>query len=431
VWLLCAAALLADAVSRQQGPSTRNSGLIISEIMYHPAAREDNAQLEFVEVVNTEPVAIDVGGYRLSGQIDYSFPPGTVLAPHAPLVVALDPAGMEAVYGIDNVLGPFTGRLANASGTVRLRNAFGAVLLEAEYSDRSPYPVSADGGGHSLTLARPDYGERDPAAWAASSIRGGTPGLVDSYATHGYEGIVINEFLAHTDLPELDYVELYNAGSTVTDLGACVVTDTADTNLFVIPLGTTLSPGQALSWTQDELGFSLSMHGGTLFLISSNQQVVIDALAFEAQANGRSMGRFPDGTANVDALSEPTPGTLNSGPWSNDIVINEIMYHPLSGLDVDEYIELHNRGDEAVDVGHWQFTDGVAYMIPSGTVIEAGEYLVVAKDADRLIAGYRGRERPVGCNAMRILYSCRIEGNQVTFKICICLQSRGNECVVA
>lgn len=54
-------------------------------------------------------------------------------------------------------LGPWTrtNNLPNDAGTVRLRNRLGAVLLEVNYSDEPPWPAAADGGGHSLVLARP------------------------------------------------------------------------------------------------------------------------------------------------------------------------------------------------------------------------------------------------------------------------------------
>ena len=50
-----------------------------------------------------------------------------------------------------------------------------------------------------------------------------------------------------------------------------------------------------------------------------------------------------------------------------DIIINEIMYHPDSDRDEDEYIELFNTGDESVDLsgwsvhglGRWTVRDGV------------------------------------------------------------------------
>ena len=43
---------------------------------------------------------------------------------------------------------------------------------------RTSWPPAADGAGHSLVLARPDYGENSPLAWSASYAAGGSPGTV-------------------------------------------------------------------------------------------------------------------------------------------------------------------------------------------------------------------------------------------------------------
>jgi hypothetical protein len=37
-----------------------------------------------------------------------------------------------------------------------------------------------------------------------------------------------------------------------------------------------------------------------------------------------------------------------------------------------QWLELHNRGTAGVDLSGWQFTAGIAYVFPSGTVMEAG-----------------------------------------------------------
>ena len=64
-----------------------------------------------------------------------------------------------------------------------------------------------------------------------------------------------------------------------------------------------------------------------------------------------------------------------------NVVINEIMYHPASENDADEWIELYNNSGVAVDVSGWQFTSGIHFTIPSGTTIPAHGYLVVAANA--------------------------------------------------
>lgn len=173
---------------RQSGPSTRHAGFTISEIMYHPAPRLDGRDGQFIEIMNTLPVSERLGGYRLSGAIDYTFPPDLRLASGAVIIVAKDPT----LFPGRDVFGPFTGSLPLDGGRLRLRNRADAILFDVVYGDHGPWPVAADGTGHSLTLIRPDYGEADGRAWSASSRKGGSPGWRDLYEAHGYEGLVIN-----------------------------------------------------------------------------------------------------------------------------------------------------------------------------------------------------------------------------------------------
>ena len=48
--------------------------------MYKPAARPDGKNLEYLELLNSNPYFEDISGYRIGGSISYTFPPGTVLA---------------------------------------------------------------------------------------------------------------------------------------------------------------------------------------------------------------------------------------------------------------------------------------------------------------------------------------------------------------
>ncbi len=76
--------------------------------------------------------------------------------------------------------------------------------------------------------------------------------------------------------------------------------------------------------------------------------------------------------------------------WGQDIVINEVMYHPSSENVLDEYIELHNAGLTDVDVGNWELKAGVCFLFPGGTTIPAGGYLVVAADVATFNGKYPG-----------------------------------------
>jgi hypothetical protein len=373
------------------GASSRRTGLVISEIMYHPQDTylgANKAELEFVEIFNSNPFEEDISGHRLSGDIDYRFPPGTILAGGAFAVVARVPADVEAVYQISGVYGPFTNNLPNDSGRVRLRNELDAVLLEVNYSSHYPWPVAADGAGHSLVLAHPSYGEGQHAAWAASDAIGGSPGRMEPFGSEPLRPVVINEFLAHTDFAAEDFIELYNRSGSPIDLGGAFLTDSASTNKFRLRSPTMIPAHGFASFDQAALGFALDAGGERLYLVNSNQTRVIDALGFEGQANGVSSGRSPDGGPTFQELATPTPHAPNSPALTRDVVINEIMYHPISGDGDDEYVELYNKGIADVDLTGWRFVHGIDFKFGSNVVLAAGGYLVVARNQTNLIAHY-------------------------------------------
>ncbi|MBN8249194.1 MAG: lamin tail domain-containing protein, partial [Verrucomicrobia bacterium] len=372
------------------GPFVRSTGLVLSELHYHPMDDTSGRDLEFLELHNAGSIPEDLSGARLFGEIEYTFPEGTRLNAGAFLVIAATPADVQSGYGISGVLGPYAGRLSNAGGTVELRAREGDQLFTVAYETGPPWPAAADGAGHSLVLSRPSYGPADPRAWSASEWRGGSPGRAEPVGSAPLAALRINEVLAHTDDPVRDFVELFNAGSLELDLGGCILTDTAASNRFVIPAGTLLAPRAHLAFDQDRLGFALSASGETLYLIQPDGRRVLDAVRFGPQENGVSLGRQPDGSAMIRRLEQPTPGAANASWRREPLVISEVMYHPISEDENDEYLELYNRGTEPIALGGWQFTDGIDCRIPDGVVLPAGGFLVVARDPARLRVAHPG-----------------------------------------
>lgn len=366
------------------GQSARRTSLIISEIMYHPT----NTALEFVEIFNTRGEPEDLSGYKLRGSADYNFPPGTMIPGGGFLVVAKSPVDLQSTYGITGVLGPFTNSLPNDSGTVRLLNQSGGVFLQVDYADDPPWPVAADGAGPSLVLARPSLGENDPHAWAASDAVGGSPGRLDPFTSDPLRNVVINESLAHTDDPEQDYIELYNHSTQAVSLAGCVLSDDAEENKFVITAGTTIPANGFISFNQTTLGFALAADGETIFLKNAARTRVIDAVRFDGQENSVASGRSPDGADQFYRLAAKTPGTNNAAILASGVVINELMYHPITENDDDQFIELHNRSTSPVNLGGWTLSDGVSFTFPNGTVIPVNGYVVVANQRARFLTNY-------------------------------------------
>jgi len=385
------------------GPSARTTGLVISEIMYHPPIRTDEKVLEYIELYNCEPVAKDLSGFRLSGEVDFTFAQGVSIPALDYAVIAYDPASMESVYGLTNVHGPYAGKLDNNLGRIRLRNQLDAVLLEVNYEDEAPWPLATDGAGHSLILSAPSYGENDVRAWSASAYTGGSPGYSNALLA---SDLLINEFAAHTDLNDTNYpdhisndwIELFNSStSSIVVSNYYLSDDPAALDKWPIP-PTNLPPGGFAAYDEvtgfhnpTNIGFGLSKDGEQILLSclpGTAADRVVDAVRYRAQENGIVSGRFPDGAPDFHELEVPTRGATNAALHIRDIVINEIMYNPISGSDDDEYVEIHNGGTNSVDLTYWRFIDGIGFSFPSNTIIQPGSNLVIAANATNLIAGH-------------------------------------------
>src|SRR3954470_9452469 len=78
-----------------------------------------------------------------------------------------------------------------------------------------------------------------------------------------------------------------------------------------------------------------------------------------------------------------------------DVIISEIMFHPSSGDDGQEYVELFNRGDAAATLTNWKFDSGINYTFTGGS-LAPGQFLVGAADLAKFNAKYPGVSNVVG-----------------------------------
>ncbi len=576
-------------------------GLVVSELMYHPLEEGNTSDgsetLEFIELYNNRAVIEDLTGYAFTNGIGYVFEPGTTIGPKQYMVIASNPAALEAAYDITGVLGPFTGRFDNDGEQVELSNGNGEIIISFRYNDTKPWSASPDGTGHSLILAKQGGDTEEASTWSPSTFIGGTPGgpdevqlededptlitLIDvghpgryfkgyeepspgpgGQATtawtqinfndnpnttdwlegpngYGYsndsaelqtvrtqlndmagnyisiyarlrftltaeqinsfsqmradvyydddyvlylngtrvgtsggitgnpppfnagrgsgsdfspanvdltdwvdrlvvgtnvlavqvhnasisgssdciaslilravielpEGgddprarVVINEVMADSDSGG-DWIELYNPGPIPVDMSNLYLSDDRlDLLKYKIPDGVVLQPGDFWAVDDDEqsggLSFSLKASGETVYLTATTSGSVpfpvrvLDSLRYPNMEPEVSYGRFPDGSGFFDFLSSSSYGVPNAQPLIRDIVINEIMYHPILSDDRYEYIELYNKGTDTISLSGWSFTDGIEYEFDGNIEMAPDSYLVVAKDPDLLMDVY-------------------------------------------
>ncbi len=368
--------------------------IVISEIMYHSA--EDGEVLEFIELYNPEPPRVDLSQWRITGEIDCEFPPGTVLLPGKRLVIARAPALLKKVYSIKETVLPFAGRLGNGGGRISLVNPAGIRAFTVRYDDNAPWPVTPDGTGHSLCLIDPLFGPSDPESWAPSLKTGGTPGAPNGL-TKGYGQLAddfprttirINEVKAGPDA----FVELFNTSPEPISLENHFFTDTfKQLKKYTFPASVAIKPFDHLVLSRDVFDdrFSLPKETIEFAITAPDGGRVIDCMKLDKLEENTAHGCFPDGSGRVFPLSKPTPGAANTVAETPDLVISEIMYHSITEQDEAEYIELYNRSTKPVALSEYRITGAISFTFPEKAQIAAHRFIVVAKDPDLIAGVYR------------------------------------------
>lgn len=165
-----------------------SSNLVISEFMFHPpnpsvaeaqAGFLDDDDFEFIELMNISPTdTIDLKNLAFSGAMTFNFSTAsqTTLAPGQRVLIGTDSLAFTTRYGErSNLIGAFTGSFSNKSETITLSIAGGATIHSFTYMDSAPWPVCADGPGHSLVLKSPNSApdHNIPTNWECSAHFGG------------------------------------------------------------------------------------------------------------------------------------------------------------------------------------------------------------------------------------------------------------------
>jgi hypothetical protein len=354
-------------------PGDLQADLKLTEIMYHPPGGD---AFEFIELTNTGPVSADLGRHTLRG-IGFSFPPGTVLAPGASLVLASDrrPSAFASRYPGVTVRGWFGGSLSNRGETLVLEDAQGHYISGVSYEDRGAWPQHADGEGYSLELLGPHLDSSSPASWWGSNLAGGSPGVFVPHVPG--QGLVISEVMAAPEAgetvngPVSDWIEVENRGSLPVVLDGHRLRDASGQEAFVFDAGITLAPGERrVIWRSVErlegrgFSFGLDREGDTVLLLDPDG-ARLDAVTFGWQVPGYSL--IQDASGHW-ALGDPSPGEPDQAVATAplDVLrINEIMSHLMPGEDA--WLELYNTSPSlpvALDGLHFRLNGHVSGWAP-------------------------------------------------------------------
>lgn len=407
-------------------PNLTQRFLRISEIHYHPAGVDGpdavaSDRLEFVELLNIGPVALELKDVRFVDGIIFAFTNAILqrLEPGQRLVVVSDSAAFAWRYGGGRpVAGQYEGTLSDGGERLVLEEN-GEVILDFRY-EAAWHPVT-DGPGFSLVMVDPSA----PAAawgsggqWRPSGVEHGTPGTADpGPLSPGIPRVVVNELLSNPEAPWEDAVELINADTVAADISGWFLTDDPDRpRKYRIPDGTVLAPGGFLAMDEHAFNMSDPFGEGDDFSFSAlGDGVHLLSAGLDGRLTGYHHGfTFGPAAANVSfgrqvisigadrfvpqwALSL---GESNPGPRIGPLVISEIYSHPpdlwVDGIPinnrVDEFIELRNIGSMPLDLGssvaggRWRLRGAITFSFPTNLMLPPDGMVVVAgvNSADEL-----------------------------------------------
>ncbi len=183
--------------------------IVITEIMYNPGSgdrRED-----YIELYNQGAQAYSLKDWRFEDGVTFTFPDVTLGAGQF-LVVCADQARIRSIHGITNTVGNWdpASTLDNGGERIRLLDAAAVEIEDITFDDRTPWPILADGYGHSLEKRKPLSDNDNPANWAASQVGNGwTRVTVTGLATSS----TIYVYLAGAGTAYIDDMQLYPVGN--------------------------------------------------------------------------------------------------------------------------------------------------------------------------------------------------------------------------
>lgn len=302
--------------------------------------------------------------------------------------------------------GVYSGGLKDIGETLDLVDSLAQPVQRCVFTN-TWYPTTA-GLGFSLVPVN----ERDPAfAWdkksfyRVSSKLNGTPCAMDTETN--IPAVVLNEALTHTDLPQIDSLEILNTTTNSVNVGGWFLTDDPTTpKKYRIPANTFIVPTGMLVFTEAQFNpivgvppsFSLNSAGDEAWIFSADSQTNLTGYAhgwaYGASQNGVSFGRFVNREGKEYFYQQGTNslGTGNGYPRMWPAAITEIMYNPPPlGTNVntrDEFIEITSLSPSNVPcydyndpTNTWKLTNAVNFTFPTNIILPVdGRILVVGFD---------------------------------------------------
>lgn len=314
--------------------------VLINEIMSDPSPAVGLPELEYLELYNRSSKYINLDRWRIVDSRDTATFPAVALSPNQHLVVGA--STVSAIGGL--ALSDFPA-LNNEGELVALLDASGKIVDSVRYSRVWHDDDKIDGG---WSLERKDENQfcLIQENWSSSNAaEGGTPGRINTQRAS----------VEDSSPPELRYARILSPKELE------LVFDEFMQTVESIEL----EPEHAIETYQFEDKTRLNVKLHEPLTAGAMYQLEVRATNCSGLAMNPSMGSY--------AIGLPTVATFK------DIVISEIMADPSPVVDLPEieYLEIHNRSTNLVDLAGWRLCDSGGETFLTPFLLVPGDYLVL------------------------------------------------------
>ena len=227
----------------------------------------------------------------------------------------------------------------------------------------------------------------------------GVSGEGEAFPVYISEILASNTASPNADGRCADFIELHNDGDYAVDLTGYQLGDIAGSLRYAFPADTVLKPGAYMViWCDKAVEgyapFGISRSGGESFYLIASNNAIVDHVETVATDPDQSMIRGKN--QPWELTLSPTPGLANDMVSATQDIYNAGVspvrisefssagngYAPELNVACD-WVELQNTATTPVDISGFTLSDNVGnnkYTFPTGTVLEAGAFLVIYCD---------------------------------------------------
>lgn len=227
----------------------------ISEVNYNSDSTRNAGN--WIEFHNYGNDLVNMSGWRFTDSTtgnNFIFPQGTILQQGQYLVLVSDTSLFHSQFPQLDVLGPLGFGFNNSSEPLTLYDNNNLLVVTMHYTDSLPWPLLADGWGMTLELINDTLNPALASSWFAGCI-GGSPG---GPFTPCNEGLIFSEvnYNSSVNSNSGDWIEFYNKTNSPIDLSGWKFSDSDNTHLYVLPLGSVLQSNGRIVLVQDTTLFN-------------------------------------------------------------------------------------------------------------------------------------------------------------------------------